>query len=292
MATITNPNWYDLNADRAYPLLDSATKTSTDGSFVLPDDLIVDLRISAPSSLDPTDFYISRIQAFGTGFLVFIAAGGGDVALATAASVQGEEYQAFRITPLPGSSVSGTVVFGGASTILAAGVSTHDFTASATPIVPTLILPSQGGVASLTIRDSLGVETRLVGDVILTEGPNADLSITGQEIAVGMTSGVVIDPCDCDDPGGASRPPIRTINGVGPDGDGDLSIVVDGCPDLSPVTNGLRLVDRCAQPCCGDEELRALLNSIQDIDRFLADLARRASQLEGGVRDVEAWLVQ
>jgi hypothetical protein len=291
--TITNPNWYDLNADRAYPFLDTASRQATGSGFIIPDDLIVDLKLSAPTSLDPTRFFVSQLQAFGTGLLIYIAVDGvGDVALAAIPLLAGPEYQAFRVAPLPGQAVSGTIVIGGAGAVVGAGLTTEAFAFAATPLIPTIVLPSQGGVTSLTLRDSAGVEVRLTGDVVLTEGDNATITITGQTVEVGMASGVVIDPCGCPDPAGTGRPVIRTINGVGPDGNGDITIDVDGCPELTPATNGLRLIDRCAQPCCGDAEIAALVNSIQDIDRFLADLAGRASRLENGVRNVEAWLVQ
>lgn len=293
MATITNPNWFDLNADRAFPFLDGASRESVGGGFVIPDDLIVDLKLSAPPSLDPTRFYLSRLKSVGNGLaLTFAVDGTGDVAEAAVSSTPGEEFQTVRVVATGPQGVTGTVVLGGRAAILAAGAVEHDFAPAATPIVPTLILPSQGGVTSITIRDAVGAEYRLVGDVVLVEGSNAELSVSGQEITVGMQSGVVIDPCPCPDPTGANRPAVRSIMGVTPDENGNIDLEVEGCPELSSTTNGLRLVDRCAQPCCGDAEIEALVNSIQDIDRFLADLANRAAQLESGVRSVEAWLVQ
>ena len=293
MATITNPNWYDTNADRDYPFLDGVSRVDVGGGYTIPNDLIVDLRISAPPSLDATAFFISRLRAFGTGLLIDISVDGvGVVATAALPGSTGEEYQAFRVTGAPGQAVSGTVVLGGASQVLAANIVDYSFAAAATPIVPTLITPAQGGVTALTIRDAVGNTVRLTGDVTIAEGENASLAVAAQQITVGMASGVVVDPCGCDDPGGLNRSAIRSINGVGPDGAGDISIVTEGCPELTTFTNGIKLTDRCAEPCCGEDELNALTEAIQDLDRLLADYARRASQLEGSVRDVEAWLVQ
>lgn len=293
MATVVNPNWYDTNADRDYPFLDGVSRLNTGAGYTIPNDLVVDLRLSAPPSLDATKFYISRLRAFGTGLIIDISVDGvGLVATASLPDASSEEFQSYRVVGAPGQAVSGTIVLGGASQVLAAGVLDYSFDLAATRIVPTLVTPAQGGVTAIVIRDAVGNEVRLSGDVTLAEGENASLSVLAQQITVGMASGVVIDPCGCDDPGGLGRPAVLSVNGVGPDGSGNLEIVTDGCPDLTTQTNGLKLTDRCAEPCCGEDELNALVASIQDLDRLLADYARRASQLEGSVRGVEAWLVQ
>jgi hypothetical protein len=292
VTTITNPNWYDLNSDRAFPFLDSASRAAIEGGFVLPDDLIVDLRLSAAASLDPTKFYLSRIGAIGGGLMLTFACDGVDVATTAAPSISTEEYQSYIVAGLTGYAVNGTIVLGGASAVLAAGVLAYTFTLAATRIIPTLISPGQTGVTSLTVVDSSGRTVRLVGDITMTPGPNAEMTVEEQEIAIGMVSGVVINPCGCEDPGGFNRAAIRSINGVTPDVDGNLQVVTEGCPDLTTITNGLKLTDRCAEPCCGDAEIVAVATATRDLDRLLADLANKEAQVESALRGVEGWLQQ
>jgi hypothetical protein len=292
VTAIINPNWYDLNSARAYPFLDSASLTSTSGNFVIPNDLIVDLKLSASASLDPTQFYVSRLRAFGTGVLITFAVSGTDVATAAVPSVSSEEFTAYQVVGLPGHSVGGTVVLGGATAVLAAAVLDYSFTAAATPIIPTLITPGQSGVTSITITDSYGTSKVLTGDVVIAAGANAILSSGGQTVSIGMTSGVVLNPCGNVDPGGLNRTAIRTSNGVGPDANGNLLLVTSGCPSVTPVTNGVVLTDTCAEPCCGSAEITAVATAAQAIDGHLADLANRESQLESTLSSVENWLVQ
>jgi hypothetical protein len=155
------------------------------------------------------------------------------------------------------------------------------------------VTPAQAGVTSLTIRDSFGGEVVLTGAAVLAAGNNATVTAIGQVITVGMDSGVLIgDPCGTADPGGLNRPSIRSINGVTPDSSGNIALTPVGCPSVTTSGNGLVLTDRCAEPCCGDAEMANIAQNIQDIDRFLADLARKAAQLESVTRTVESWLVQ
>ena len=294
-ATIINPNWYDQNSERAYPLMDGVTRLDASGTYTLPNDLIVDLKISAPLALDPTKFFISRIQAVGSGVLLTFAVDGtGDVATAVVPSAGFAEFQSYQLAGLPGFlSIQGVVVFGGAAAIMAAAIADYAFTLAATQIVPTLILPLQAGVTSLTIQDSFGGQTVLTGDVVLIPGTNASIDVTGQVIAMGMDSGVVFgDPCAAADPGGLSRPAIRSINGVVPDGAGNVALVPVGCPEITATASGLTLTDRCASPCCGDAEMANVAQNINDLDNFLANLANQVAQLESSTRTVESWLVQ
>ena len=294
-ATLINPNWYDQNSDRVYPIMDGASCLDTAGTYRLPNDLIVDLRVSAAPSYDPTKFFISRLQAFGSGVLLTLSVDGvGEVATAVVPSASFEEFQSYRLTGLPGHlSITGVIVFGAAAAIMAAGIADFAFDLAATRILPTLVTPAQSGVTSLTIRDSFGGEVVLTGAAVIAAGNNASVTAVGQEITVGMDSGVIIgDPCATADPGGQNRPAIRSINGVTPDSNGAITITPVGCPSIAPGNGGLVLTDRCAEPCCGDAEMAAIAENVQSLDRFLADLANKAAQLESSTRAVESWLVQ
>ena len=285
MPTVTNPNWYDINADRDYPFLDGVSRTASGGGYTIPNDLIVDLRLSASSGLDSSRFFVSRLRAFGTGLIIdFSVDGVGLVATAAIPDISTEEFQSFRVVGVGGNAVSQAPWSSVAPR--RSWLQTSSTTPSPWPRLASCprSSPRPGRGQRSDHQDRNGVETRLTGEVTLAEGENATISVGGQIITVGMASGVVTDPCGCDDPGGLNRPAIRTINGVGPDGSGDLSVVTEGCPDLDPLTNGLKLTDRCAEPCCGEDELNALTNGIQDLDRLLADYAARASRRGLGPR--------
>ena len=71
MSGIIGNGWLNTNSLRNYPLSQSASCLSSDGSMLIPDDLFVDLKIAVPyiTGLSPARFYISRITIFPTGFI-------------------------------------------------------------------------------------------------------------------------------------------------------------------------------------------------------------------------------
>jgi hypothetical protein len=291
---VTNEQWYDAHSDRAYPLVDQASRLDTTGTFQLPNDVIVDARLSAPAALDAW-FYISELRAYGAGLVLTIAANGvGAVATVTIPQLAIADYTRFTIVGLPGhANVGGVLVVGFGVQRLAVQLGTYAFDAAATRFLPTLVVPAGDSVTSIIFRDSFGVDTRVTGDVVLVAGANAVLSAAGQTISIGMSTGVVIEsPCGCYDTGGRLRDPVRSINGVTPDAAGNISIIAGGCADLVAVSNGLKLTDTCAQPCCGAPEMQLLAQAARDLDRFLSTQANKSAELEAALRTVQAALGQ
>lgn len=291
---IFNQQWLDENSDRAYPLVDAATRLDTGGVFTLPNDLIVDARISAPSSLDGSQFYVSRTSAYGSGLVITIAVNGvGDVASVTVPLANFSDYTAFAIAPLPGYNVSGTMVIGNGLSAMAASTGSYTFALAATRFLPTAIYPGGSGVTSLTFRDSFGVDTKLTGDVVLAAGDNTTVGIAGQTITIGMVTGVVIDdPCPCVDSGGRERTAVKSVNGVTPDSSGNLTVIPVGCVGIGIVNGQLQLQDNCATPCCGTPEIDTLVTSVNNIQAYLATLAGGSAALESAVRNLQAYLAQ
>lgn len=291
---IFNQQWLDENSDRAYPLVDAATRLDTGGVFTLPNDLVVDARISAPSSLDGARFFISRTSAYGSGLVLTIAVDGvGDVASVTVPLANFSDYSAFAIAPLPGYNVSGTMVIGNGASAIAAGSGSYTFTLAATRFLPTVIYPGGAGVTSITFRDGFGVDSKLTGDVVLAAGDNTAVSVSGQTITIGMTTGVVIDdPCPCVDAGGRDRTAVKSVNGVTPDSAGNLTVIPVGCVGIGIVNGQLQLQDNCATPCCGTPEIQTLTDAVNNIQAYLATLANGSAALESAVRNLQAYLAQ
>lgn len=294
MPQIINSNWYDQNADRAYPLVDFATRLDTSAAFTLPNDLIVDARLAAPPSLDSTKFYISQLSAFGSGLVLTLSVDGvGPVASVTVPISSFTEYSAYTVTGLPGyTDVGGTFVFGSAAAIIAAGSGVYNFVLAAAQLLPTVIFPAAPSVTSITVVDAFGVETRLTGAVTLAAGDNVGIAVAAQTIEVELETGVLIeDPCPCTDTGGKARTAIKSINGATPDANGNLTLLGVGCVEIETDTNAIKLGDACAQPCCGDAEMALLTSAARDIQSVLATQANKSAELEASLRILQSYLV-
>ena len=82
MADILGISWLSTNSLRNYPLSQSATCFSEEGNWKLPDDFLVDLKLSVPfimmTGVDvirpySAYFYLSGIQVFPQGFIISIS---------------------------------------------------------------------------------------------------------------------------------------------------------------------------------------------------------------------------
>jgi hypothetical protein len=294
MTQVINQNWYDQNSDRAYPLVDFATRLDTTATFELPNDVIVDARLVAPPNLDSTKFYIRQIAAFGAGMVLTVAVDGvADVASVTVPLAGFEEFTAYTVSGLPGyTDVGGSFVFGTAASVIAAASGNYTFTLAATRLVPTIIFPAAPSVTSITVVDAFGAQTRLTGAVTLQAGDNVAIDVDGQTIEVELETGVLIeDPCPCTDTGGRARTAVKSINGVTPDESGNLEIIPVGCVDIEAGTNQLALKDTCAQPCCGTAEIQILEAAARDIQSILATQANKSADLESALRSLQNFLV-
>jgi hypothetical protein len=287
-----NVQWLDSNSSRSYPLVDGVSATSVEG-FVLPQSLIVDLRLAAPVSLDATQFFVSQLAAYGTGLVITISVtGSGPVASVTVPLLGFTEFAVYTVAPLPGFDVGGTIVIGTAAAAIAAGSGVYNFLLAAAQILPTVIFPAVPAVTSITFVDAFGVSTKLTGAVVLQAGANATLSVSGQNIQFSMDSGVVLnDPCGADT-GGTRRNPVRTIAGVAPDVSGNIDLIGTACLVISAGINGLQLADACAQPCCGSAELDQLAAGVSSLNQQLATAAAQVAALEAQLRIAQTYIGQ
>lgn len=292
MVSFANRSWLDSNSARMYPLVDGVSATSVEG-YVLPHDLIVDMRLAAPASYDATQFYISQLAAYGTGLVITISVEGtGAVASVTVPLLGFTEYSVYTVAPLPGFEVGGTIVIGTSAAVIGAAFSSYNFLLAATQILPTVIFPTVPSVTSITFVDAFGVSTQLTGAVVITAGANATLTVVGQSLEFAMDSGVVLnDPCGSDT-GGTNRSPVRSIAGVSPDVSGNIDLIGTACLVISNAVNALQLSDSCAQPCCGSADLDALVASVSSLNQQLSTMASDLASLEAQLRVANTYIGQ
>jgi len=277
-----NQPWLDANAQRAYPLADSATRVDVTGSFHLPDAFLVEFYLAVPASLEiePQRFFLRYVTAAGGGYALTIAYDDGtnDPPAAATASFSKDAAAAgnmpFSVSGVGDfSDCTGKVVIGRTVDLDIGPVGRFEFRPSGGRLDPDCIRPQLRGVSRIVIN---GVS--LYGDVIFQPGRNIQFRIVESSE---LSSRVLIDAVDttgfdapCD--GQADLPPpIRTINGQIPDTGGNFPIRAGACVEVTTAPGQLDITDTCSQPCCGCPELDDLKIELRSLGQQTSTVAGR-----------------
>jgi hypothetical protein len=273
MTGIWNQEWLNMNSQRAYPLAEDATRLDESGTFLLPDDFLLELYLPVHAGLDvrPDRFFVRSVAVYPTGCNVAIGYDADELRVVASAVIARTSHREYDSYALPGSGdfddTLGKVVIGRFDSIDAQPSGQFFFTFDGGKLDPDCIRPIIRGVSSITVVNGGERSPRLYGDFEFIAGTNTRISV----VNVGIVNQIrwdaidgagLTETCACED---APGPPIRTIDNIPPDANGNFTIVGDECLQLEPIGNGLKLNDRCSQPCCGCVELEKLT---RELDRF------------------------
>ncbi len=270
------------NSQRRYPLADDASCVDDSGSFTLPNDFLLelDLPVHAGLNVDPARFFVRNVGAYETGFSVVVGyqpATGDPVTVATAL-VARQTHTRNRAYALGGvepyDDTAGKVVIGRLDSIdeQPAGFWTFDF--EATRLDPDAVRPMIRGVAAIVLVNGTSRSVPIRGHVEFVAGTNTRLTpiLTGgmNAIRIDAVSGEgLIEDCVCEGDA-ALGDPVRSINGVLPDENGNINITSGECTQVDPIAAGVRISDICSRPCCGCPEVEAIT---RDLEKFGAQAA-------------------
>lgn len=290
---IIHDDWLNQNRNRRYPLFDEATLVDTTGTMAIPDDLIADLVFPVhPLDYDMTLFHVAQITVFSGGVIISLGYNGTVIATRTVTDAEHIENATYYIEGRGDFADSvGRIAIGSLQTIKQYG-GTYIFSTANARLLPTVLRPSLKGVSGIRVAGADGqLSETLQGDIELVPGSNIQFEITaGAQPQLRISA--VNNPdyevgCDCPDTAPAEC--IKTINGIPPDPMGDFTLDAEGCLVIDGITNGLRLTDSCAEPCCGCEETEALRTEIQRLGTQIATQLSFANGLQSSVsqlRDV------
>jgi hypothetical protein len=293
-----NLEWLNHNSQRAYPLADDATKVDTNGVFTLPDDFIVGLYIPIQGTMDvdPSLFFLRSIAIFSTGYNVSFAYHDSitnptivaSVNIAKSAHVENTSYALAGVNDFD--DTLGKVVIGNVAELDTIGEAQYIFDYDDGKLDTDTIRPMIRGISSLVLINGIEKSERIYGDIELQAGTNIRLTpiiVVGEDPTIridAITGEGLIEDCICEeDP--ETGPGIRRINGVPPTAAGDFTLLGDSCLTIEPITHGLKLTDICSDPCCGCEELSAV---VSDLERF----GDAATTLRNFVNRLEAEVTQ
>ena len=287
------------NKVRRFPLAAEATAVDTTGTFTLPDSFLagLDLPIHTAMDTEPGQFFLRSLGLHPTGFVFIFAYQGtnGVVDVATAMVPRGS-FAPFKSFPLGGLSpfddTQGTVALGSLDDIDRQPPGIWYFDLAGARIEPFCTRPSLRGVTGLVVTNGTEQSTRITGDVELIAGTNIQLTLAqveGQDpqIIISAISGEgTLQNCICQGEENLA-PCIRRVNGVSGTSAGDFYLLGDNCFQFTEITNGLKLTDKCCQPCCSCPELEAitsdlsLLKSERDtFTVFMQQLTTQVNQME------------
>lgn len=273
--SIINIEFLNSNALRAYPLSETASRVDLTGTFTIPDDFILWLRlpINAGLNVQPGKFFIRTIAVFGAGVLITVAYDDGTedpptVATATIPKSTHTEYAQYR---MPGvgdyEDAEGRIVIGSPRALKALPPGEYTFSPENGKLEADAILPMIQYVSGLVLVNGADRSDVLRGLVELQAGDNIRLTVTDADtgtprIRIDAISGENLsETCVCDENEG---PPIRTIDGIGPDPvTGNFQLEGGNCVTFSPLPNGLKLTNECSPPCCDCPELASLTQELE-----------------------------
>lgn len=322
--------WLNGNMHRNYPIVDNTVAKSITGDY-LPSSFLLDLQLVVPfvEGLDNSRFFISSIVRNASSFQVTIGymissptddyRQGFDCAISGAIPL-GLEYtgSAFdrehsitltAITAVPSNTaasytygipagyealkdIRGSIYIG--SCVDMTNISAMQFNWEATAITPMCVFVEsrETQVQSVRFIDDNGITNTLTDDftIRLGEGIVATVSDDKSHVTFAVSSDYVQEKL-AEALRGKVGAAIKTINGQGPDANGNFQIVGLDCTLISQDqgSSSIRIDNPCAKPCCdqGGEDSAEVLSALTELSQakdvlnaYYTDLATKINSMQ------------
>ena len=258
--SIRNPNWYDANEQRSWPLDELATHASTTGDRI-PYDLLIDMNLQFPTTMG-TYAYIGSITV-GPRLVTMTIISDMGVTLAVVNIPEADKWRHYPIES-DYSGVGGWVVFG-TGIIQTEGLSSYIFDGlSSSKLMPKVARSytprSTGGLGKKSVDQLLsgvvklegGNDIEVVKETREIEGKVIDaivVRLRDKQSATGSRSifSDYIGDCETrpESQNCAGNLPIEFINSVQPDCDGNIVIEFRGCANMTIDEGGCGVVVDC-----------------------------------------------
>jgi hypothetical protein len=164
-----------------------------------------------------------------------------------------------------------------------------EFTLDTARLEADVIRPHIRGVMSIQVQNGTELSKPLTGRIRIVAGTNTRIRVESPSgsnpkiIIDGLEGEGFTDSCVCSD----EAEPIRTINGIPPDSNGNFQFLGNQCLDIVEGDHILEFQDSCSQPCCGCKELEAVTQALEafgdratTLENFLVSLEARVTQMD------------
>ncbi len=294
---IRNVEWLDHNAQRAYPITRDATAVDETETFTLPTDFLVSLYLPTHWGLnvEPSKFFLLKLVSAPQGYQLTIGydAVGGAIEVASA-SIAADNHHENKVYNLIGigdyANTRGFLAIGTLENIEKEAAGTFYFDLEGTRLESDVVRPNIQSVTSIQLQNGSELSTPLSGRLIMQAGRNFRFRVeeeAGEDpvVILDAIDGVgLTEDCICDE---GLPDPLRSINGFGPDGDGNMRVLGNDCLSVGGTVGTVTLEDECSQPCCGCTELEAITAALESfgerattLENFLVSLEARVTQMD------------
>lgn len=292
---VIHVEWLNQNAHRAYPLSEEATRRDVSGSFVLPDDLLVDfsMAVDVAANQNPANFYLSSLSLFGTGVELEFSYWDGAPTRIGKLAIPKDGFVRNTVYSINGEGVfAGTVarVVVGSLTETLSRPGAYQFNLDGGRLEPAVIVPDIRGLSGLRVvrADQAGIGELLQGDVAFEAGANMRISVDDfagtKVLTFHAIDGEGLEArCECVETQFPN--PLRTINEVEPDELGNIDLLGDDCIEVTPEgdQHAVQLTDLCSKPCCGCPELDQLTSDQAHVRDQVITLTALAERLQRNI---------
>lgn len=293
---IWNLQWLNHNSQRAYPLVDWATKTDTTDTITLPDSFIVGLRFPVHAGLDvePDRFFIKQLVINSTGYNIAIGYdNGADNPIVATAGITRAIHTENRSYGLVGEGdyedSDGRITIGNLDLIDQLPPGEYSFELADTALEVDAIRPMLRGLQSITLVTASGERSiphgghiEIIADKNMRIVANVVDGQPTQIVFSAIRGEGLNEECVCEE-GDSEGPCIRFINGIPPLPDGNYRLIGDDCLEFQPILNGLQLFDNCSKPCCGCDELTAVTDQAHRLSDGVATFRQFVNALRSEV---------
>jgi len=293
-----NSNWLVENTQRAYPLQYGHQATDTTAAVTIPENLLAAAQITLVYYF-PSTLYISKVSYIGdfielqiSGYPGAFTFDAGTTLGTVTIPTNAADFSVFQIVPTTAGlrEIAGNITIGSLETVLNWPSGVFSFAPTATRLEFDVVRPSVPGLRSLKLLDGDSVTTEIIGKAVLKAGANIKLALSAnlgyQAVTISAVSDAnYSDGCTCD--AVAIGAPIRQINGVSPDSNGNINLLGAGCYEFKTQTAGLQIINTCNDPCCGCDQLDAVFVEVKKFVDGATDLKEYASRLRQAIDRLE-----
>lgn len=309
MLGLWNLDWLNHNSQRAYPLSEQGTRASfVSSNIVIPDDLILALRISINTGLNVCidKFFVKAMTITANGCAVLIGYDDGSnysnpgnyPSVATTYICTDQPNIIYNLTGLGDfEDIVGYIAVNPDCDWLKGTTGYFLFAPDSTQLEPDCIVPMIRSISSIAINDGSSTSERYYGDIVLAAGSNVEFEV--EEVDSDTTKIIVhavatadfldspsSDDCVCDTY--ETAPCIRTINAIHPDENGNINVEGINCVSVTNGDHTLTLNDTCASPKCGCDTVTELGASVRDLEDGVRSLNNFVNRMEVSVAQTAA----
>ena len=294
---VRNLSWVYHNTQRPYPFTLEATLKDLTGTFEIPWDFVVGLTLPVHWGVNVKtgNFFLRRLASYSNGYWLTIGydseSGPIDVASAIvpkASHKPGNYYNLSGVADFIDS--RGFIQIGELENIGLQPTGQYEFDLTGAMFEPDVIHPFIRGVMSLQAQNGNDLSALAFGRVVLRAGRNMRLRtvMEANEDPIVIFDAIdgegLSDECVCDE---NQANPVRTIQMVGPNGQGNINLLGNECFDVVPAEHALILKDKCSTPCCGCKELEIVTSTLESfgskattLENFLVALEERVTAMD------------